>query len=84
MLFWQELVGTIISFLATSISWLSFISLGVLLCLQHTKIPGAYCLGIFKNQDPTTLLGGGYLRMHVDMEQLSTMGLLDPTRCHKF
>jgi hypothetical protein len=29
-------------------------------------------------------LGGGYLRMHVDMEQLTRMSLLDPTGCHKF
>jgi len=29
---------------------------------KHTKIPGAYCLGIFKNQDPTTLLGGIVVR----------------------
>lgn len=27
--------------------------------LQHTKVSGAYCLGIFKNgNDQTTLLGG--------------------------
>ena len=31
--------------------------------LQHTRVPGAYCLGVFKNQDATTLLGGRYLTM---------------------
>lgn len=30
----------------------------LLICMQHTKVPGAYCLGFFKNQDSTTLLGG--------------------------
>lgn len=29
--------------------------------LQHTKVRGAYCLGFFKNQDETTLLGGEIL-----------------------
>ncbi|PON54240.1 Aspartic peptidase [Parasponia andersonii] len=29
---------------------------------RHTKIRGAYCLGIFKNADPTTLLGGILVR----------------------
>ncbi|CAM6019432.1 unnamed protein product [Sphagnum balticum] len=29
---------------------------------KHTKIPGAYCLGVFENQDPTTLLGGIVVR----------------------
>ncbi|KAJ7515303.1 hypothetical protein O6H91_22G009900 [Diphasiastrum complanatum] len=30
---------------------------------RHTRVPGAYCLGIFKNgKDPTTLLGGIVVR----------------------
>ncbi|KAG0617623.1 hypothetical protein M758_4G003500 [Ceratodon purpureus] len=29
---------------------------------KHTKVPGAYCLGFFKNQDATTLLGGIVVR----------------------
>ncbi|GLT58869.1 hypothetical protein SLA2020_317300 [Shorea laevis] len=29
---------------------------------QHTKVSGAYCLGIFQNADPTTLLGGIVVR----------------------
>lgn len=29
---------------------------------KHTKVPGAYCLGFFKNQDSTTLLGGIVVR----------------------
>ncbi|XP_024381443.1 aspartic proteinase nepenthesin-1 isoform X2 [Physcomitrium patens] len=29
---------------------------------KHTKVPGAYCLGFFKNQDATTLLGGIIVR----------------------
>ncbi|KAM1073766.1 hypothetical protein TB2_018415 [Malus domestica] len=30
---------------------------------RHSKVPGAYCLGIFKNgKDPTTLLGGIVVR----------------------
>jgi hypothetical protein len=30
-----------------------------LVLLKHTKVSGAYCLGIFPNgDDPTTLLGG--------------------------
>ncbi|CAM6042171.1 unnamed protein product [Sphagnum compactum] len=29
---------------------------------KHIKIPGAYCLGVFENQDPTTLLGGIVVR----------------------
>ncbi|KAH7523701.1 hypothetical protein FEM48_Zijuj06G0039700 [Ziziphus jujuba var. spinosa] len=30
--------------------------------LKHTKVSGAYCLGIFKNADSTTLLGGILVR----------------------
>lgn len=29
---------------------------------RHTKVSGAYCLGIFQNSDPTTLLGGIVVR----------------------
>ncbi|KMZ63930.1 hypothetical protein ZOSMA_38G00380 [Zostera marina] len=30
---------------------------------RHSKVPGAYCLGIFQNgRDPTTLLGGIFVR----------------------
>ncbi|XP_024530855.1 aspartic proteinase-like protein 2 [Selaginella moellendorffii] len=29
---------------------------------RHTKISGAYCLGVFENGDPTTLLGGIIVR----------------------
>ncbi|KAJ4701660.1 aspartic proteinase-like protein 2 [Melia azedarach] len=29
---------------------------------RHTKVRGAYCLGIFQNADPTTLLGGIVVR----------------------
>ena len=29
--------------------------------VKHSKVHGAYCLGIFQNVDPTTLLGGNYL-----------------------
>ncbi|GMN34987.1 hypothetical protein TIFTF001_005021 [Ficus carica] len=29
---------------------------------RHTKVSGAYCLGIFQNADPTTLLGGIVVR----------------------
>lgn len=37
-----------------SFFWSSFYSSS----LKHTKVSGAYCLGIFQNADPTTLLGG--------------------------
>lgn len=30
----------------------------VCMCNQHTTHPGAYCLGVFQNEDSTTILGG--------------------------
>ncbi len=65
MLIWQNSIGHY-HFLSLSIIFLLIIHLfDGLFCLQHTKIPGAYCLGVFENQDPTTLLGGRFLMMHV-------------------
>jgi len=30
--------------------------------VKHSKVRGAYCLGIFQNgKDPTTLLGGNFI-----------------------
>ena len=43
--------------------WLFFLHLiWFHVCVKHSKVHGAYCLGIFQNEkDPTTLLGGNVL-----------------------